>query len=161
MDVMTAAWETFVMDGQMLDDVRPAVASSWVRCAKNRVDPMNAAGRLAGEGMTSSIAQANVSLINIALPMMEGVSNAILGERSVIALTDNCGHILETTGDPTAINRACALNFQRGALWSCDEVGTNAVGMALELGCPMHIAGSEHFCKPLHGSASSASPIHG
>jgi transcriptional regulator of acetoin/glycerol metabolism len=149
------------MDGQMLDDVRPAVASSWVRCAKNKVDPMNAAGRLAGEGMTSSIAQANVSLRNIALPMMEGVSNAILGEHSVIALTDNCGHILETTGNPIAIRRANALNFQRGALWSCDEVGTNAVGMALELGCPMQIVGSEHFCKPLHGVACSASPIHG
>jgi transcriptional regulator of acetoin/glycerol metabolism len=128
---------------------------------EKQVDPRKGLGRVADELAFKSIFEANGGLVDIALPIMSNLIGIIRESHFLLVLTDNCGYILETMGDELVNQRACSLKFQRGALWSCDEVGTNAIGLCLELDDLVQMSGAEHFCLSHHGWVCSAAPIHG
>ncbi|MDR3331466.1 MAG: sigma 54-interacting transcriptional regulator [Synergistaceae bacterium] len=158
---MRTAWETFINEGRLSAGVRDIIASSWIKCARNMVDPSQGFGRFADEGMFESIMRANTNLINIAVPIMANLAGTLSGSHFTLVLTDNCGYILEIIGDELSDLDLQCLRFRQGTRWTCDEVGTNAIGLALETDNPIQTAGAEHFCEPHHGWICSAAPIHG
>ena len=79
----------------------------------------------------------------------------------VIVLTDPVGYILSIVGNQQYIRDAedTAL-FSPGCIWSNQDVGTNAISLALQYDRLMETAYAEHYCRPQHSGYCCAMPIH-
>src|SRR6478735_4984304 len=56
-------------------------------------------------------------------------------------------------------NEARKINFVEGACWTEKEVGTNAIGTALQTEEPIMITGTEHYSIASHQWSCSAAPV--
>ncbi|MBP1760766.1 MAG: sensor protein, partial [Firmicutes bacterium] len=74
-------------------------------------------------------------------------------------LTDERGFIMEVLGAPKTLAQARQINFVRGAAWTEQEVGTNAIGTVLQEKIPLQISSYEHYCQLHHIWTCSAAPI--
>jgi len=154
-------WEKFIKNGELSEEeLRPLVADSWRRCFELGVDPH--------DGRSHHILQANElrrtlkkseDLISIALPFMQDLYSYVAGSGFLVILTDDRGCILEVLGDSEALQEADKINFVRGAFWTEEQVGTNAIGTALVEKKPVQIDSCEHYCESHHVWTCSAAPI--
>ncbi|WJH35045.1 ATP-binding protein [Paenibacillus sp. CC-CFT747] len=78
----------------------------------------------------------------------------------LILLADQNGFILEIFGDPTMKDVIHQLGMREGILLSEQEMGTNAVHLALKQGHPVEVVGEEHFHHKLSLSACCCVPFH-
>jgi hypothetical protein len=75
------------------------------------------------------------------------------------ALADPCGRLLWTFASTHMTRRAEAVNFIDGGRWDERAVGTNAVGLGLQLRRPVTVFSSEHFQPFVHDWVCYAAPI--
>lgn len=154
-------WEQFVHSGKLASgELNPVVAASWSRCYSKQVDPYDGRSHLIlDKKELNKVLKKHSELIDIALPLMQDLNRYVAGSGFLVMLTDEQGVILEVFGDPDTIDKAKEINFIRGAAWTEAEVGTNAIGTALEEGIPVQITSCEHYCQLHHGWTCSAAPI--
>ncbi|HNX28912.1 MAG TPA: sigma-54-dependent Fis family transcriptional regulator [Syntrophomonadaceae bacterium] len=154
-------WEQFINSGKMPEGkVRPLVEVSWQRCYDYKLDPYD--GRSHKVLNTNELRRAqekSATLIKTALPLMQELYNYVAGSGFLVLLTDNRGFILELLGDQEVINNARRINFIKGALWTEEQVGTNAIGTVLQEKAPLQINSCEHYCQLHHVWTCSAAPI--
>ncbi|NEU05352.1 sigma 54-interacting transcriptional regulator [Clostridium senegalense] len=153
------AWENFIYDDIINEQVRNEILESWIRCKKYNVNPMGGKGKNKHSNIKELIDK-NRELIKIAKPVMESVYKIVEGSSFAMILADKDGYILEVIGDEDIMDRVNELNFLKGELWSEKEVGTNAIGTALYLKKPIQTIGAEHFGISQHSWTCSASPIY-
>ncbi|MBU5227221.1 sigma-54-dependent Fis family transcriptional regulator [Clostridium senegalense] len=153
------AWENFIYDDIINEQVRNEILESWIRCKKYNVNPMGGKGKNKHSNIKELIDK-NRELIKIAKPVMESVYKIVEGSSFAMILADKDGYILEVIGDEDIMDRVNELNFLKGELWSEEEVGTNAIGTALYLKKPIQTIGAEHFGISQHSWTCSASPIY-
>ncbi len=150
---MERAWSSPVIDDDELPDPTPGatrgvIARSWQRCRDAGLDaaqavpppscpPATLAGRL----------EANARLVAYAQPMLEGLYQHLARSSSMVLLADNAGMILRAVGDADFVARAERCHLQPGAVWSEDEMGTNAIGTALVERHTVAVVGGEHFLR--------------
>ncbi|GAA3324499.1 hypothetical protein GCM10020331_052610 [Ectobacillus funiculus] len=85
----------------------------------------------------------------------------MIEELGMMALVvDPDGYVLSLTGNQDVLREARKINFTNGVLWTEGEVGTNAIGTALQIGEAVMISGTEHYSIASHGWSCSAAPIH-
>lgn len=163
MDIETLRhiWEQFVQNDFLDSRVQPVVAESWKKCKRYGLDPWGGLGKQADEGMFKSILAENKLLLDTALPIMQSVYEIVDRSHFLMVLTDSVGYVLETIGDNTVIEMSSVLRFKKGALWSDLEVGSNAIGIALDYDTAIQMSAAEHYCQPHHNWTCSAAPIHG
>ena len=154
-------WADFIYDGKLDDRIRPEIAESWQICRQYGVNPAGGKGKRADGAVFNSIYEANLPLIKTALPVMQSIFDVVDHTHYLIVLTDSVGYLLETMGDTDIYAKSEDLRFEKGALWSSYEVGTNAISVALEFDKPAQMAGAEHYCSTHHDWTCSAAPIHG
>jgi transcriptional regulator of acetoin/glycerol metabolism len=142
-------------------DVQPVVAKSWLKCRRYGVDSRKGLGKYADEKVFKSILEENKLLLETAQPIMQSVFEIVSRSHFLLVLTDSVGYVLKTIGDQTIAYMAKELRFEPGALWSDLDVGSNAIGIALDYDTAIQMTGPEHYCMPHHGWTCSASPIHG
>lgn len=159
--VLQSIWERFVETGELDPRMNPIVAKSWVKCRKHGLDPMSGLGKHANETVFRSILAENKDLIDTALPVMQSVYEIVERSHFLLVLTDSVGYVLETIGDTDVQKMSDELHFLKGALWSDLEVGSNAIGMALDYDTAIQTVGPEHYGRPHHNWTCSAAPIHG
>ena len=159
--VLQSIWERFVETGELDPRMNPIVAKSWVKCRKHGLDPMSGLGKHADETVFRSILAENKDLIDTALPVMQSVYEIVERSHFLLVLTDSVGYVLETIGDTDVQKMSNELHFLKGALWSDLEVGSNAIGMALDYDTAIQTVGPEHYGRPHHNWTCSAAPIHG
>lgn len=154
-------WEQFVQNGKMADGkLRPLVANSWQRCYNYQLDPYDGKSKkILTKNELKQILKKNSELINTALPLMQELNRYVAGSGFLVMLTDNRGFVLELLGDQDAICNARQINFIIGASWTEEQVGTNAIGTALEEKIPVQINSCEHYCQLHHVWTCSAAPI--
>jgi PAS domain S-box-containing protein len=154
-------WEQFIQSGRIKDgNLRPLVADSWQRCYNYRLDPYDGkCYKILTKSELKQNLKKNSELINTALPLMEELYRYVAGSGFLVMLTDNRGFVLELLGDQNAIENAKQINFVKGASWTEEQVGTNAIGTALEEKIPVQINSYEHYCKLHHVWTCSAAPI--
>jgi transcriptional regulator of acetoin/glycerol metabolism len=158
--VVGRAWHGLGRSNASVQNVRSAVAASWLRCVDSRVDPhlKHAPTPLQATDfeslcvLNSEIIDASREIIKIARELLAGCGAALM-------LTDQNGVILDIDGDNRALNVLESLNMLPGANWSERCCGTNAIGTTLSLRLPVQIHGSEHFCESIKRFTCSASPI--
>lgn len=154
------SWKKFMDIGYINHAVRREIADSWQRCKNFGLDPMGGKGNIKHRICFDDKLYENAELTSVAKPIMENVYNIVRGSEFAIILTDKDGYIIEVIGDDSMLKKMDELNFIKGALWTEQAVGTNAIGTALYLDKAIQTIGAEHYCINQHSWTCSASPIH-
>jgi len=160
MEFIYNAWKQFIENGFVDSKVKQEIADSWRRCKSYGVDHMSGRGNDRYKVPFELKIKENAELISVAHPIMENVYNIVAGSGFAIILADKDGYIIDVVGDNDVMRQADELNFVKGALWTEEAVGTNAIGTALYLDKPIQTIGAEHYGVKQHSWTCSAAPIH-
>jgi transcriptional regulator of acetoin/glycerol metabolism len=98
-------------------------------------------------------------LFEHATPVMEMLFEQLLFTKSIVALTDTQGNVLQALGDKMFLERVEQIALAPGVNWAESTKGTNAVGTALFTEAPTLVHGDEHFLLANRFLTCSASPI--
>lgn len=158
-DFIAKAWKDFVYKDIVNNQVREDIRESWIRCKKYKVDPMGGMGKSSFIVPIEPKIKQNHDLISVAHPIMEGIYSIVKGSGFSIILCDREGYIIDVIGDEDIMKMAEDLRFIKGALWTEENVGTNAIGTALYLNKPIQTIGAEHYGIRQHSWTCSAAPI--
>lgn len=161
LDSLNEIWSRYIKTGELDERINPIIAKSWEKCRQHGLDPMGGLGKRADEIVFRSILSENKDLLDTALPVMQSVYEIVEQSHFLLVLTDSVGYILETIGDPAVQEMSQDLRFLKGSLWSDLEVGSNAIGIALDYDTAIQTVGAEHYGWPHHNWTCSAAPIHG
>jgi signal transduction histidine kinase len=153
------AWEKFLENGTSPVAVRGIVAASWERSQGYQVPVERGETRLATEGDLVQHRAQNAELIQAAQPALEQARYLLGDARSMVILTDPSGFIIDTAGDPRTIETARVIHLEQGGLWAEADIGTNAIGTAIQALQPVQIHGVEHFCSEVQRWTCAATPI--
>ncbi|HMK60282.1 MAG TPA: sigma-54-dependent Fis family transcriptional regulator [Dissulfurispiraceae bacterium] len=161
LDMIYSEWEKFVSAGSRdIQDIRPQIVESWIRCHQASVSPYDAHfHRSLEEDQLADLLHKKDTLINIAKPFMSNLYKFVQGSGFVVVLTDENGHIMEMLCDEETLKNPMTRNFFRGSSWHEYEAGTNAIGTALMIQAPIQVSGAEHYCQKHHCLTCSAAPI--
>ncbi len=155
-------WKRFVSEG-VLDESRlnKRVVESWYRCKKKDVNPYLSKGReVLSENLLAVQKEKNSLFLNSSLPHVNKMEDMVKELGMIALLIDPEGYVLSLTGNQGVLQDAGKINFIEGVRWTEGEVGTNAIGTALQIKEPIMINGTEHFSIASHGWSCSAAPIH-
>jgi transcriptional regulator of acetoin/glycerol metabolism len=120
--------------------MRPAIRRSWHRSSLSGVDRQR--GSLVQADLTVNL---DTELHIAAAPVLSKFEVA-LGVPAIIALSDGAGRFLRFWSSEAGILRRFEeVGAYPGASAGEDQVGTNAIGTALEDGRPMVVVRSEHY----------------
>lgn len=159
---ITAAWSEFVATGGLdVNTIPEEILESWIRCRQAGVDPYDGfCYHHLNEKEFKILLEKCKELFETARPFMEKLYNFVKGSGFIVMLTDEQGYILEALGDEETLVQGENIKFIRGAAWTEEEVGTNAIGTALRVKKPLQVTGGEHFCSKHHCWTCSAAPIY-
>ena len=149
------------MESNKVDkSVSEIIKESWERCRAFGVDREHGKGKRVSEPEMDEIFKKNEGLMSVAIPLMNKMYQVVKGSGFSVMLTDGNGYVLETIGDEDIMKKAEELNFLKGAIWTEEAVGTNAIGTAIHIDQPLQTIGTQHYCKTQHSWTCSAAPIH-
>lgn len=158
---ISMAWKQFIMDGIPRNKaVAPEIMESWQRCYEKGVYPYDGtACRVLNQAELNNLLAKRKDIIDIAKPFMLKLYEFVKGSGFIVMLTDERGYIMESLGDKNILEKAQELYFMKGADWTEESVGTNAIGTAVILKRPIQISGAEHYCLKHQTWTCSACPI--
>lgn len=156
-----AAWQQLVQ-GKSVDRniIRPIIADSWERSREMGVDPRGKLRAVCEPAEFTKRLKKRQKFVDIATPVMSMLLNFVEGSGFAVILADEDGYVLETLGEQDVINTAHQGNLEKGANWSEEVGGTNAIGTCLTVGQPLQIFAAEHYWFGAHEWTCSAAPIH-
>src|SRR5713101_2794492 len=128
-----AAWDRFLKSGQVAPNtLRTPIERSWWRCLREGVDParVQAPTVLPAEELIA-LRALHRELIEASLPIMAQAREFLSESGTIMMLTDPRGIVLQTEGDPSALEAALDIRLMTGANWTELNCGTNAIGTAL------------------------------
>ncbi len=138
---------------------RPLVSRSWSRVMRSGHDPHGRA--------RPALAAAELERRRRESPLAAVVDElrAVLGpvadaSRFVVVIADADGVVLWREGAAGVRLRADDLGFTEGALWTEEQVGTNAIGTALAEAAPVQLFSAEHYEQAQHPWYCCAAPVH-
>lgn len=155
-------WKRFVNEG-VLDTSRlnKRVVESWYRCKKKDVNPyLNKGREILSEDLLDVQKEKNSLFLNSSLPHLNKMGDMVKEMGMMALLIDPEGYVLSLKGNKGVLHDASKINFIEGVRWTEGEVGTNAIGTALQIREPIMINGTEHFSIASHSWSCSAAPIH-
>ncbi|WP_102401834.1 sigma-54-dependent Fis family transcriptional regulator [Haloimpatiens massiliensis] len=105
------------------------------------------------------IMQENSELIITATPFMNQLYQFVKGSNFFVILTDKNGCILNVIGDTVILEEAFNIKMIPGAYMNEENIGTNAMSIALNEKGPIQISGEDHYIEAYHKWTCSAAPI--
>ncbi|MGG1576297.1 GAF domain-containing protein, partial [Fictibacillus sp. NRS-1165] len=157
-----STWKRFVHEG-VLDPSRLSkrIQESWHRCKEVKVDPYLTKGRhiLSQEELLHQKKKSSFFL-EAAQPHIARMKEAIHELGMMALLIDSEGYVLSLTGSRKIVADASKINFVEGVKWTEEEVGTNAIGTALQTKEAVLVSGTEHYSIASHQWSCSAVPVH-
>ncbi|AKO92381.1 sigma-54-dependent Fis family transcriptional regulator [Priestia filamentosa] len=156
-------WERFIKEG-ILEESRlnKRIIESWYRCRSEEVNPNLKVGQhVLNQEQLEKQRRKNSFLIHAALPYMNKIEKFIQETSMVSLLIDAQGYILSMNGAQHVLEKAREINFTEGSCWTEKEVGTNAIGTALQNKEAMMVTGAEHYAKASHEWSCSSAVIRG
>ena len=151
-------WENFIATGQVDTSVmRREIVDSWLRSKKYGVDPLS--HKIKIELTDEKLEQTKKvfkPILDIALPFMEMIYEAVGEIGMVVSFIDADGFIMASLGDE---GLSSELLLHTGKNVTEEQVGTNATGIALKKGIALQVLGAEHYRKAYHRKTTSAAPI--
>src|SRR6185436_4868461 len=157
-----AAWERFLQNGEVAPNtLRAPIESSWSRCLSAGVDParVQAPTVLPAEELMT-LRALHRELIEASVPIMAQAREFLSASGTIMMLTDPRGIVLQTEGDPSALEAALDIRLMSGANWTELNCGTNAIGTALSARAPVQVHACEHFCIGIKPWTCAATVVH-
>jgi len=155
------AWKNFTETGEAAPRaVRKEIAESWKRCLSYHLNPYATRRPIRlSKAEVSERRQKYSTLIESSRPFLQILESAVKGSGFIITLSDKDGYVLEVLGDEEILKMAAANNYLPGCRRTEDEVGTNAIGLALYEKKAFQVTGCEHFNINHHLWTCSSAPI--
>ncbi|MFZ2951209.1 MAG: sigma 54-interacting transcriptional regulator [Desulfuromonadaceae bacterium] len=145
---------------EQLDPYEKTLFRDWLRCRSLGIDPNMREGIILPEDEYKTILATNCFIIEKAEPILNRVSNLLVGVPGILMLTDDKGTILYIIGDPSVRLRAADnSNLVEGSRWLESMAGTNGIGTAIAQKEAVHVYSNEHFCEGWHQWSCAATPI--
>ncbi|MEU5236470.1 GAF domain-containing protein [Streptomyces lydicus] len=139
---------------------RAVIGESWRRVRTSGVDPD-------GEQPQRLLPVAELehrrgtSRLAAVLPVLnDGLLATADAAQQIMVVTDAEGRVLWREGSAPVRRMADRLGFDKGADWTEDTVGTNAIGTALVARRPVLVHSAEHFVRSHHQWTCAAAPLH-
>ncbi|SEE23044.1 GAF domain-containing protein [Streptomyces sp. 2224.1] len=139
---------------------RPVIGESWRRMQVSGVDPDRDRPQIPLP-VAELEQRRQLSPLAGVLPMLsEQLLPAADAAQQIMVVTDAEGRVLWREGSAPVRRMADRLGFDKGADWTEDVVGTNAIGTALVAGRPVLVHSAEHFVRSHHQWTCAAAPLH-
>lgn len=152
--------DTVIGGGRAALQPRPVVSRSWQRVLGFGLVPDHQGARdpLSPERLERLRRDSPLRLVIDDLARV--ISSVADASHFLMVVTNGDGIILWRRGDSRVRRTADRLGFSEGAHWTEDEVGTNAIGTALQEAGPVQLFAGEHFEQAQHPWYCTAFPIH-
>lgn len=159
---LSLAWKEYVSTGTTNNlAVKPEILASWARCRKYGIDPWDGSSHMVlDQSQLENLLDCNKRYLDIAKPFITSLYDFINDTQYAVLLTDMHGYIMCSVCNFEIIKYLTQINYGPGARWREEDVGTNAVGLALITGKPCQTTGAEHYCITHHVATCSAAPIY-
>lgn len=162
MNVKERVWKGFIaQDSVDLTILPEEVATSWLHCRALEVDPY---ARKSEAILTPPQLREQqrknerlIALVQQELRMYEAYFKLQL---PVFILTDANGYILWRDGHEGTKRVANDMSFSEGHRWHEQDVGTNAISLAIQTGAVMSLTGYDHYAVGSHAWACTAAAIY-
>ena len=139
-----------------------AIQNSWDRCRDLGLSPSGKPVDAVTSDIDLSIIQEkNQRIRQFVLPELQLLYNQIAGTNFMVAYADTSGIVLDAYLDEEFKRSDAGKAVIPGSIWTEDNRGTNALGLALHSGKPQIVAGKDHFFKKLGNLSCFAAPIYG
>ncbi|MGW2022646.1 GAF domain-containing protein [Streptomyces decoyicus] len=139
---------------------RAVIGESWRRVLISGVDPDRDRPQV-----LLSVAELErrrqMSQLAAVLPVLnEGLLPSADAAQQIMVVTDAEGRVLWREGSAPVRRMADRLGFDKGADWTEEVVGTNAIGTALVARRPVLVHSAEHFVRSHQQWTCAAAPLH-
>src|SRR5262245_4662584 len=123
-------WERFVVGGALPPSgLRSVIEGSWQRCLSLAVDAGRArAPRVLPAEELIVLRRRHRELVEASARVMAEAHDFLSESGTIMMLTDPAGVVLQSEGDPGAVESGFDIRLMTGANWSECECGTNAIG---------------------------------
>ena len=139
-----------------------AIQNSWERCRDVGLSPSGKPVDAVTSDIDLSIIQEkNQRIRQFVLPELQLLYNQIAGTNFMVAYADTSGIVLDAYLDEEFKRSDAGKAVIPGSIWTEDNRGTNALGLALYSGKPQIVAGKDHFFRKLGNLSCFAAPIYG
>ena len=139
-----------------------AIRNSWARCRDVGLSPSGKPVDAVTSDIDLSIIQEkNERIRQFVLPELQLLYNQIAGTNFMVAYADTSGIVLDAYLDEEFKRSDAGKAVIPGSIWTEDNRGTNALGLALHSGKPQIVAGKDHFFRKLGNLSCFAAPIYG
>ena len=139
-----------------------AIQNSWNRCRDVGLSPSGKPVDAVTSDIDLSIIQEkNQRIRQFVLPELQLLYNQIAGTNFMVAYADTSGIVLDAFLDEEFKRSDAGKAVIPGSIWTEDNRGTNALGLALHSGKPQIVAGKDHFFRKLGNLSCFAAPIYG
>lgn len=145
-------WEAF-QSGVQPEGVPTQVLNSWKRSKWNGISPDSLP-------IPWLPVPDDLPFVRTAEPILLDAADTLPDSRTVLALSDEHGHIVwRWASDPSFARELNRGHLEYGSVFDEYEVGTNGIGVALETGRTAVIIGAQHFVRSYHRWACTAAPV--
>jgi len=139
-----------------------AIQNSWDRCRDLGLSPSGKpVDAVTSDIGLSIIQEKNQRIRQFVLPELQLLYNQIAGTNFMVAYADTSGIVLDAYLDEEFKRSDAGKAVIPGSIWTEDNRGTNALGLALHSGKPQIVAGKDHFFRKLGNLSCFAAPIYG
>ena len=144
-------WALFRETGEISPEVRPMIASSWMRSRDFHVDMMKPLrAPILSRPELQALQATNQTLIDLAKPIMEKMHSLVGKTKNLISLHNPDGYMLYSCGDEYYAEMEYESSFSLGVCWHERYIGTNGITLAFLEDSPVQVYGAEHFCAAQH-----------
>ncbi|PTX61850.1 GAF domain-containing protein [Melghirimyces profundicolus] len=154
-------WKRFVREGTLDENrIEKVIRESWIRSKEYAIDPHRDRGNvLLTKGELFERREHLSWMWEEAEKYVKQLQQLLHQHRMIVLLTDEEGHLLAGDGHPATKAAAEKIRFVPGARWSERDVGTNAIGTALETRQPVYVEGYQHYTVATHPWCCAAAPV--
>ncbi|MEW9668219.1 sigma-54-dependent Fis family transcriptional regulator [Ammoniphilus sp. 3BR4] len=143
-----------------LSRLNQRIVESWYRSRTADVNPYLEKGKqILTDEFFLAQKEKNFLLMNSAGPHLSKIGQFARDMGMMALVIDPEGYVLSIKGREDVLNQAKEINFVEGVRWSEGEVGTNAIGTALQAEEAILVTGTEHYSIASHQWSCAAAPI--
>ena len=151
-------WENFRAMGRVPKAARAEIIASWQRSSHLARGELKRAPLL----VETDVQQARFRssrFMRAAQPAVQKAGYLLNRSGNMILLCDPQGLVIDQVGDPYTLDMGRENHLYTGGRWREEDIGTNAIGMALLTGMPVQVFRAEHFSEEIQRWSCSATPV--
>lgn len=152
-------WEEFQTTGRIPGDPQTPIAASWRRSLHALPGQVSQAPRLPPDEL-HAVRERSRRFMAAAIPGVREAARQLDRSGNMVLLCDPHGIVIGQFGDPATMDRGHENNLFLGGRWSERDIGTNAIGIALQSGRASRVIGAEHYAEAIHRWSCAATPVH-